>query len=180
MKKAVNAVTFISLALAASVTYNIVQHQRAKGIRPGDVSALPETAGIGGAEAPATDPGANTAPATATNAAPPATPTTPNPAAADTPIYSCTAGTVKAIGFNDIAGYYVVIEDGYGYEYHYYHMIRLSGMITVGERVEQGMQIGNVGCTGNSDANHLHLSIITPEHVHLNPYFVMLEIRNRH
>ncbi len=34
MKKAVNATTFVALALAASVTYNIVQHQRAKGIRP--------------------------------------------------------------------------------------------------------------------------------------------------
>ena len=36
MKKAVNATTFVALALAASVTYNIVQHQRAKGIRPED------------------------------------------------------------------------------------------------------------------------------------------------
>ena len=34
MKKAVNATTFVALALAASVTYNIVQYQRAKGIRP--------------------------------------------------------------------------------------------------------------------------------------------------
>lgn len=33
MKKAVNATTFVALALAASVTYNIVQYQRAKGIR---------------------------------------------------------------------------------------------------------------------------------------------------
>ena len=36
MKKAINATTFVALALAASVTYNIVQHQRAKGIRPED------------------------------------------------------------------------------------------------------------------------------------------------
>ena len=34
MKKAVNATTALALVLAASVTYNIVQHQRAKGIRP--------------------------------------------------------------------------------------------------------------------------------------------------
>ena len=34
MKKAVNVTTAIALALAASVTCNIVQHQRAKGIRP--------------------------------------------------------------------------------------------------------------------------------------------------
>ena len=34
MKKAVNVTTAIALALAASVTYNVVQHQRAKGIRP--------------------------------------------------------------------------------------------------------------------------------------------------
>ena len=34
MKKAVNVTTAVALALAASVTYNVVQHQRAKGIRP--------------------------------------------------------------------------------------------------------------------------------------------------
>ena len=54
MKKAVNAVTFISLALAASVTYNIVQHQRAKGIRPGASSAPPTASELGAPNDPTT------------------------------------------------------------------------------------------------------------------------------
>ena len=54
MKKAVNAVTFISLALAASVTYNIVQHQRAKGIRPGASSAPPASSELGAPGDPTT------------------------------------------------------------------------------------------------------------------------------
>jgi uncharacterized protein YfaS (alpha-2-macroglobulin family) len=52
MKKAVNVTTAIALALAASVTYNVVQHQRAKGIRPESPKQednQPQTeAGIGG------------------------------------------------------------------------------------------------------------------------------------
>ena len=48
MKKAINATTFVALALAASVTYNIVQHQRAKGIRP--ESQTPEDSTVQSAE----------------------------------------------------------------------------------------------------------------------------------
>ena len=52
MKKAVNVTTAIALALAASVTYNVVQHQRAKGIRPESPKQednQPQTAaGLGG------------------------------------------------------------------------------------------------------------------------------------
>ena len=64
MKKAVNAVTFISLALAASVTYNIVQHQRAKGIRPGAGSAPPTASELGAPSDPTSasvDPGSKPA-----------------------------------------------------------------------------------------------------------------------
>lgn len=98
--------------------------------------------------------------------------------APDTPILSCTDGTVTALGFDNTAGYYVVVTDDFGYEYHYYHMIRKTDHIAVGDTVFRGQTIGNVGCTGNSDAYHLHLSIITPEHVHLNPYYVMRAVRN--
>jgi len=93
-------------------------------------------------------------------------------------IYSCTDGTVIMMGFDDTAGYYVVVEDDSGYEYHYYHMIRLTDFVSVGERVARGQLIGSVGSTGNSDGNHLHLSIITPDHVHLNPYCVMCLLRD--
>lgn len=99
-------------------------------------------------------------------------------ARSNSPIYSCTDGVVTAVGYDDTAGYYVVVEDPYGFEYHYYHMIRLTELVSEGDEVARGDLIGNVGRTGNSDGNHLHLSIINPEHVHLNPYFVMCTVRD--
>ncbi len=96
----------------------------------------------------------------------------------DSNIYSCTDGKVAAIGWDDTAGYYVVVEDPFGYEYHYYHMIRLTDFLREGDTVSRGQLIGHVGKTGNSDGNHLHLSIITPRHVHLNPYAVMCTVRD--
>lgn len=97
----------------------------------------------------------------------------------DTPILSCTAGTVIYIGSNEGAGNYVVVEDDYGFQYHYYHMVRLTDFLQVGDRVEQGEVVGNVGNTGNSDANHLHLTIVSPQFTYINPYPVLKEIRER-
>ena len=98
-------------------------------------------------------------------------------AAADEPILSCTDGCVLSIGTGELAGNYVVILDDFGYEYHYYHMIRVTDFLAEGDRVAAGDVIGNVGNTGNSDANHLHLAIVTPEKAYINPYPVLLAVR---
>lgn len=94
-------------------------------------------------------------------------------APADTPIYSCTDGTVLYVGDLSGTGYYVVVMDDEGYEFHYYHMIRQSDFLKQGQRVKAGDVIGHVGNTGNSDANHLHLTIITPDNLYINPYPLM-------
>ena len=98
-------------------------------------------------------------------------------AAEDTPILSCTDGTVTHISTNAIAGNYVAVLDAYGYEYHYYHMVRLTDFLQVGDTVKKGDVIGHVGNTGNSDANHLHLAVTTPDLYYLNPYFLLLSVR---
>lgn len=98
-------------------------------------------------------------------------------AAADEPILSCTNGQVICIGTSAIAGNYVVVLDDLGYEYHYYHMIRVTDFLAEGDRVAAGDVIGNVGNTGNSDANHLHLAIITSEKAYINPYPVLCAVR---
>ena len=36
--------------------------------------------------------------------------------------------------------------------------------------VKQGQQIGRVGSTGNSVAYHLHVGLVSPDGVYLNPY----------
>ncbi len=94
----------------------------------------------------------------------------------DTPILSCTDGVVVAIGCNAKAGNYVLVLDDLGYEYHYYHMVRMTKFLQQGEKVKAGQVIGHVGNTGNSDANHLHLTMITPQNTYINPYYLMKKV----
>lgn len=98
-------------------------------------------------------------------------------AAADTPILSCTDGVVQNINTNEGAGNYVAVLDDLGFEYHYYHMIRLTEFLQVGDRVSAGDLLGHVGNTGNSAANHLHLTIISPIFTYINPYPVLRDMR---
>lgn len=88
----------------------------------------------------------------------------------DTPIYSCTDGIVTHIAYGTGAGNYVVITDAKGYEYHYYHMVRLTDFLREGDAVLAHDLVGHVGNTGNSSANHLHLSILHPNGQYINPY----------
>lgn len=92
-----------------------------------------------------------------------------------TNILSVTDGEVLYIGFSRLPGYYVIIRDSYGYEYHYYHMVEKSDFVQEGDTVESGQAIGLVGSTGNSAANHLHLAIVTPEGNYINPYDVFVQ-----
>lgn len=94
---------------------------------------------------------------------------------ANAEIYSCTDGTVLYIGYDDVAGYYVIVLDDAGYEYHYYHMIRETDFLEEGQRVKTGELIGHVGNTGNSAVNHLHLGLITPDSEYVRLYDVMYE-----
>ena len=91
-------------------------------------------------------------------------------AAEGTEIYSCTDGTVLFVGSDRRMGNAVIIEDQYGYEYHYYHMVRLTDFLQPGDQVEAGQLIGHVGNTGNSVRNHLHLTIVAPDGYFVDPY----------
>lgn len=98
-------------------------------------------------------------------------------AAEGTDILSMSNGVVAHIGTNAGAGNYVVVLDEHGYEYHYYHMVRLTDFLTPGDRIVQGDVIGHVGNTGNSVANHLHLTMISPDYYYINPFVVLSELR---
>lgn len=89
---------------------------------------------------------------------------------ARTPILAVTDGVVRHVGYLPIPGNYVIIRDPFGFEYHYYHMYEISTFVKEGDVVRQGQQIGRVGSTGNSVAYHLHLGLVSPEGVYLNPY----------
>jgi len=91
-------------------------------------------------------------------------------AAEDTELYSCTDGTVTFVGYGKGMGNAVIVEDEYGYEYHYYHMVRLTDFLKEGDTVKAGDLVGHVGNTGNSSRDHLHLTIIAPDGYYVNPY----------
>lgn len=74
-----------------------------------------------------------------------------------TPIKAAAAGTVTFSGKKGSYGYLTVISHGNGIETYYGHCSKLY--YSAGTYVEQGQTIAEVGNTGNSTGNHLHLEI---------------------
>ncbi|QIX26597.1 VCBS repeat domain-containing M23 family metallopeptidase [Nocardioides sp. JQ2195] len=72
------------------------------------------------------------------------------PVVASAPGVVTTANKVSTGGY----GKSVVIDHGNGEDSLYAHLSVVS--VSVGQRVDQGMQIGNVGSSGNSTGAHLH------------------------
>lgn len=81
------------------------------------------------------------------------------PCGADTPpLYAAYAGEVIYAGWEDGGGGNVVVirgPDGEGITYAHLSSIDVS----VGQVVSLGQKVGNVGSTGNSTGNHLHLEV---------------------
>ena len=74
-----------------------------------------------------------------------------------TPIVAADGGTVLYAGENPSFGLYVVIRHSNGLETLYAHMDET--IVTSGEKVFQGQEIGKVGSTGNSTGPHLHFEV---------------------
>ncbi|MFH7765399.1 M23 family metallopeptidase [Acinetobacter sp. BSP-28] len=75
-----------------------------------------------------------------------------------TPIYATGPGVVTKSGWGTGYGQYVEINHGNGYLTRYAHASRL--IARVGDRVEAGEQIANVGCTGRCTGPHLHYEVV--------------------
>lgn len=76
-----------------------------------------------------------------------------------TPIYATGKGTVVRIEYkNSGYGHSVVISHGYGYETLYGHMDKI--LVTPGQQLFKGQQIGTVGSSGTSTAPHCHYEVI--------------------
>ena len=88
-------------------------------------------------------------------------------APADANIYAIADGVVVTNQYHSSYGNYIVIGHGsknattgyYQYYSLYAHQIRLSKLVKVGDSVIAGQKIGNVGSTGDSTGNHLHIEI---------------------
>jgi murein DD-endopeptidase MepM/ murein hydrolase activator NlpD len=75
-----------------------------------------------------------------------------------TPIYATGPGVVTKSGWGTGYGQYVEINHGNGYLTRYAHASRL--IARVGDRVNAGEHIANVGCTGRCTGPHLHYEVV--------------------
>lgn len=75
-----------------------------------------------------------------------------------TPIYAADGGVVTKATYNSSYGYHMIIKHDNGQETLYAHM-RSEPFVSVGERVYQGQQIGEVGMTGYATGYHLHFEV---------------------
>lgn len=74
-----------------------------------------------------------------------------------TPIKAAGSGVVTFAGTNGGYGKTIVISHGYGYKSVYAH--NKSNLVAVGDKVEKGQKIAEVGNTGRSTGPHLHFEV---------------------
>lgn len=74
------------------------------------------------------------------------------------PVWAAKSGTVISAGYHGTYGNEVVISHGDGLQTRYAHM--QSILVSEGDEVEIGQQIGLEGSTGNSTGSHLHFEVI--------------------
>jgi len=78
-------------------------------------------------------------------------------AARNTPVRASAEGVVITSGWDEIYGYLVVIDHGFGITTAYGHNTR--NLVNVGDRVSRGQTIAFLGSTGKSTAPHLHFEV---------------------
>lgn len=74
-----------------------------------------------------------------------------------TEIYASGSGVVTYSGYNGSYGKTIIISHGYGYKTVYAH--NNKNTVKVGDQVEKGQVIGEVGNTGKSTGPHVHFEI---------------------
>lgn len=95
-----------------------------------------------------------------------------------TPIVSITGGRVENLGWTFYSGWRVGIRGDDGRYWFYAHMRAFAPGLSIGQRVEPGTRLGEVGNTGYGDdeghhdefAHHLHLGIQEADGAWSDPY----------
>ena len=82
------------------------------------------------------------------------------------PVFATASGTISFAGYNGDYGNMVVVDHGFGLQTRYGHM--LTTKARVGDTVNRGDQIGQVGATGKATGNHLHYEVLANGRL-LNP-----------
>lgn len=78
-------------------------------------------------------------------------------AAWGSPVKAMAKGEVEFAGLRGGFGNCIMIKHGNGFETLYGHLSKI--LVSVGEKIDIGQQIGNVGSTGRSTGPHLHYEI---------------------
>ncbi len=74
-----------------------------------------------------------------------------------TPVVAPVRGDVKTVGEDDKRGKYITVRHAYGVESRYYHLSEIS--VSVGDKLEAGDRLGDVGNSGVSSGPHLHFEV---------------------
>ncbi|MEG0076988.1 M23 family metallopeptidase [Anaerorhabdus sp.] len=75
-------------------------------------------------------------------------------------VYAADRGTVYEVGYTGINGNYMIIDHGNtGYRTYYGHMNKPTDL-KVGDRVDKGEVIGQIGMTGKASGPHVHFFIM--------------------
>jgi murein DD-endopeptidase MepM/ murein hydrolase activator NlpD len=88
------------------------------------------------------------------------------------PIYSIASGVVTSVGYDGAYGNKTVVTLDDGTEIWYAH--QTSMLVSEGEAVAAGEQIGTIGATGNVTGSHLHLEVRPGGGDPVDPYAAML------
>lgn len=95
-------------------------------------------------------------------------------ASAGSPVVATAAGTVVFAGRESGYGRMVEIDHGYGFRTRYAHLARV--LARVGQAVERGDEIGEVGRSGLATGPNLHYEVLADGR-HVNPWKYLLERR---
>jgi murein DD-endopeptidase MepM/ murein hydrolase activator NlpD len=98
-----------------------------------------------------------------------------------TPIMAVLGGKVENLGWTFYSGWRVGVRGDDGRYWFYAHMRRYAPGLSIGDRVEAGTRLGEVGNTGygldpghsNEFTYHLHIGIEEPDGTWVNPYPLM-------
>lgn len=98
------------------------------------------------------------------------------------PIYAMMDGIVSRSHYSDSFGWVVYLDHGNGISTIYAHQIK-QPIVSTGQTVVKGQQIGNIGNTGNSTGPHLHLEYWVGDGLsslanRKNPHILLDQVRN--
>ncbi|MGG3892003.1 phage tail tape measure protein [Metabacillus fastidiosus] len=84
------------------------------------------------------------------------------------PVKSLKSGKVITATYSKTAGYYVVVQQDDGFVASYMHLMK-QPKVAVGNRVEEGQELGQIGNTGRSYGAHLDLKIKDSKGNYIDP-----------